>query len=91
VFLKVDEGSGELNESFVKRIIWAVSFREPKIFEDVVSLEEELVVEALEVSEVASVELPAFELFEQGIDTGGLFSHGTRIGRGDECQKVKNV
>jgi ParB family chromosome partitioning protein len=79
VFLQVDEGAGELDHTFVKGIVWALSVGEPKLFEDVVGLIEQALVETDEIAEVMGVEVLAAITFDEGGDFAALLAHGTSV------------
>jgi hypothetical protein len=73
--LEVDEGAGELNQSFVKEIIGLLAAGEPKFFQDFVRFIKHLAVAAFEKTKVMGVQVLAAAVLDEGRDFGGFVAH----------------
>jgi hypothetical protein len=93
VFLQVDEGAGELDESFVKGVVGAAALRQPQFFEHVVRFKVEPAIEAFEISEVMRVQFLSLELFDDFRDGAAFFAHesGKGINSGDSSGKTNQT
>ena len=97
VLLQVDEGSGDLDEAFVKERV-GVAALEPEVFEDIVGLVVLAGIEAGEVARVVRVEGgrgAGGEATDEGGDAVAFF-HGAAVGgktilRGVVCDKKRLV
>jgi hypothetical protein len=70
------ERAGELDQPLVEGIVWTSAILKPEFLEDIVSFEEELPIEALEIAEVMSVEFLPSASFDQSGNRAALFGQG---------------
>ena len=78
-FLQVNEGPGQLDQPLIKRAFWPMPRRQPEWLQDFVSFIEELLVEALEITQIVWIEAAPLTLSDDRGDSGAL--HKTE-GRG---------
>jgi len=83
--LEVHEGSGELNQPLVKRVIRTFALREPEFFQHVVGFEVEPAIEAFEIAQVVGVDIASLKLLDYFRDGAAFFAHESgRIENGGE-------
>jgi hypothetical protein len=80
VFLQVNEGASQLNESFVEVSIGPVAIGQPEFLQNFMSLEEELPIEAFEEAEIVRVQMLPAARVDERLDAGRLFAHSQGAG-----------
>jgi hypothetical protein len=87
ILLQVNERASELDESFVKRVIWPPALREPEFFQDVVRFEEQALIETFEVPQVMCIQgLPA-KLLDHARDFVAFVAHALQC---SQSRKIAN-
>ena len=87
IFLEVDKRPRELDESFVESIVRSAPAFQPEILEHIVSFVEKSLIETLEVTQVAGIEILPLEGSGESGDFGRFMGHG----RNDGTTKVARI
>lgn len=76
IFFKMNEGSGELNQSFIKIGFGAFSVDKPEFLQNIVGFVVELLIEAFEIAEVVWIVVRiSSTVGNEGGDLGRFFAH----------------
>src|ERR1019366_6063177 len=78
-FLQMHKRAGQLDETFVKISIRALTVGQPQIFQHVVRLIKKAAVEAVEIAEIMRVQFLSPKGFDHRGNAGALVAHGFRI------------
>jgi ArsR family transcriptional regulator, arsenate/arsenite/antimonite-responsive transcriptional repressor len=87
VFLQMDEGAGQLNQPFEKIAVHALPIRQPKFFQDVMRLIEELAVKAFKVTQVMRIQIVSLEFVNQLQNLAAFFAHTDTVNPGGAREK----
>jgi hypothetical protein len=72
----MNEGACQLDQCFVKEPLGLGSLSQPKLLQNLVSLEKKLLVEAFKIPQVMSVQVPTLVRPNQASDLIGFVAHG---------------
>ena len=71
----MNKGAGQLDQGLVKIAIGFEPHLQPEILEDLVRLIKLLMIEAVEIAQVARIQVPALEGFDEAGDAGAFMTH----------------
>src|SRR5256885_12568306 len=71
-FLQVNEGAGQLDQPFIERAFGPMPRRQPELLQDFVSFIEELLVEALEITQIVWIQAAPLPLSDDRGDSGAF-------------------
>lgn len=78
-FLNMNERAGQLDQSFVKKVLGLTPLSQPKLLQDLVGLEKQLLVETCKIPQIMSVQVPALEGLNQGSYFMAFVAHSMTI------------
>ena len=76
----MNESAGQLDQSFVKKAFGPTPLSQPKLLQDLVGLEKQLLVETYKISQVMGVPVPTLEGLNQGSYFMAFMAHGLEPG-----------